>query len=134
MKSNEFDHTPRTEMRPPKILPWLARSAGLTMGQAESIWHAAVRDTQAKSLQPDGTSGYWRDLLCSLRAGIARAANKWSTRRHDRDFEARRPIAFDLFEVQRQITHAALAPWTEFLENYALRWSRQYPGRPSTRG
>jgi len=122
-------------VRPPKILPWLARSAGLTMSQAESIWREAVRDTQAKSREPAGTSGFWRDLLCNVKARIAKAASKWRSRRPTScDAEARKPMAFDLFEVQRRITYAALAPWTEFLENYTICWSRRREGRRSTRG
>jgi hypothetical protein len=121
-------------VRPPKILPWLARSAGLTMGQAESIWRAAVRNAQATSPQAEGTSGYWRDLLLNVKAGIARAGDKWSTRRQDRDFEAPKPVAFNLFEMHRQLVQAALAPWTAFLELYMLGWSKRCQDCRSTRG
>lgn len=120
--------------RPPKILPWLARSAGLNMGQGESLWRAALRDTTATSAQPEGRSAYWRDLLGNLRTGIARASDKWSTRRIDHNVEARTVTAFDPFEVQRQIAEAALAPWTEFLRHCARSWSSRDYGSSCTRG
>jgi hypothetical protein len=132
MTGNELHPARRTLVRPPKILPWLARSAGLTMGQAESIWRAAVRNAHATSPQAEGSSGYWRDLLSSAKAGIARAGDKWSTRRQDRDFEAPKPVAFNLFEMQQQLAQAALAAWTAFLETYMLGWPRRRQNCRST--
>ena len=35
-------------MRPPKILPWLARQAGLPLHEAERIWRETVADLDAR--------------------------------------------------------------------------------------
>lgn len=46
-------------MNTPKILPWLARKAGIGEARAEELWHDAIRYATLKTGWV-GTSEYWR--------------------------------------------------------------------------
>jgi hypothetical protein len=45
-------------MRTPKLLPWYARKAGVSLDRAESLWRKAVREATAETGWV-GNSEYW---------------------------------------------------------------------------
>lgn len=49
-------------MKTPKILPWIARKAGMSNERVETMWHEAVRHA---ALQSDriGNSEYYRTMM-----------------------------------------------------------------------
>ncbi|OHC65886.1 MAG: hypothetical protein A2045_13795 [Rhodocyclales bacterium GWA2_65_20] len=56
--------------RPPKILPWLARKAGITEHRAEILWHAAQRYATRHGGET-ATPAYWRAAMDRLLELIA---------------------------------------------------------------
>ncbi len=49
-------------MKSPKILPWYARKAGVSVERAEALWHKAVREATADTGWV-GTSEFWGSAL-----------------------------------------------------------------------
>ena len=60
----------------PKILPWLARKAGVPLPRAEALWHRAARfaDSIARRRTPVWSKLAIDHLLTSLRAESAQRA------------------------------------------------------------
>jgi hypothetical protein len=58
--------------RPPKILPWLARQAGIPIELAEAFWIEAV--TEAGRRRVRGSSDYWKVATDRLLEKIAAEA------------------------------------------------------------
>ena len=56
--------------RTPKILPWLARKAGIAERRTETLWHAAQRYAAAHSGETE-TSAYWKMAMDRLLELIA---------------------------------------------------------------
>lgn len=59
----------RTHPKTPKILPWLARKAGISTSRAAELWHDAERWAERRASV--GTSGYYKlavDRLLELAA------------------------------------------------------------------
>lgn len=55
---------------PPKILPWLAKKAGITERRAEVLWHAAQRHAVLRTGESD-TPAYWKATMDRLLELIA---------------------------------------------------------------
>ena len=53
-------------MRAPKLLPWLARKAGVSMPRAEELWRESVRYAYAHAGKAD-KSEYWKTANERLR-------------------------------------------------------------------
>lgn len=51
--------TAHANNRPPKILPWLAKKAGISDHRAEILWHAAQRFAALHSGETE-TPAYWK--------------------------------------------------------------------------
>lgn len=49
-------------MKPPKILPWIARQAGVPEARAEELWAEAIRHATERTAWV-GTSDYWKAAL-----------------------------------------------------------------------
>lgn len=60
-------------MKTPKILPWLARKAGISDVRAEELWTKALRHATAKTGWV-GTSEYWRTAVDKVIELIEREA------------------------------------------------------------
>ncbi|MDK9723521.1 MAG: hypothetical protein OEL88_01440 [Sterolibacteriaceae bacterium MAG5] len=56
--------------KPPKILPWLARKAGITERRAEVLWHAAQRHAALRTGENE-TPAYWKASMDRLLELIA---------------------------------------------------------------
>jgi hypothetical protein len=57
-------------MRPPKILPWLARQASLPLDQAEAIWRASLADSHIDAAHGPVKSAQWEQLIALVRSRI----------------------------------------------------------------
>lgn len=57
----------------PKILPWLARKAGISDRRAEALWRAAMRHADARC-QEGPSPAYWRIAMDRLTELIAAEA------------------------------------------------------------
>ena len=64
MKTKAFDD------RPPKILPWLAKKAGISGHRAEILWHASQRYA-ALHTGETATPAYWKTSMDRLLELIA---------------------------------------------------------------
>jgi hypothetical protein len=51
--------------RPPKILPWLARKAGIADRRAEILWHSAQRYAAVHTGETE-TPAYWKTAMDRL--------------------------------------------------------------------
>ncbi len=61
-----------TNARRPKMLPWLAKKAGITEHRADVLWHAALR--HAARVAKADTSDYWKAAMDRLLELIAAEA------------------------------------------------------------
>ena len=50
-------------MRPPKILPWLARRARLPLDRAEALCHTSVKEFEAHQAGRIGDPAHWPRLM-----------------------------------------------------------------------
>ena len=57
-------------IRTPKILPWLARRAGVPIDRAEALWQDAVRETDRAGIAAE-SSDYWKATVNRLMAKLA---------------------------------------------------------------
>lgn len=57
-------------MRPPKILPWLARQAHLPLDHVEAIWRTSVRECDARNPRLIRDSAHWQRLMSIVRQRI----------------------------------------------------------------
>jgi hypothetical protein len=55
--------------RPPKILPWLARKAGIPVELAEALWRQATQEAGHRHAR--GSSAYWKMSTDGLLEKIA---------------------------------------------------------------
>lgn len=63
-----------TENRPsPKLLPWLARKAGIDEDRAAACWQAACREADRR-LGPQPTAEYWKLAMDECVARVAAEA------------------------------------------------------------
>lgn len=56
--------------KPPKLLPWLAKKAGIAERRAEVLWHAAQRHAALRTGESD-TPAYWKATMDRLLELIA---------------------------------------------------------------
>ena len=65
-----------TEMRErhPKILPWVARRAGVSGDKAEVLWMEALRDASDNKGAAAQSSEYWEMAVNHLHASLAHRA------------------------------------------------------------
>ncbi len=56
--------------RPPKMLPWLARQAGISDERAAALWAEALF-CASRSGVPENSDAYWRKAVDGLRRRIA---------------------------------------------------------------
>ena len=61
-------------MRPPKILPWLARQAHLPLDQGEASWHASVADSHIDAAHGPVESAHWEQLMALVHSRLSMAA------------------------------------------------------------
>ena len=61
-------------MKSPKMLPWLARKAGISDARAEELWAEAIRHATEKTGWV-GTSEYWKAAVARLLELVAAEAD-----------------------------------------------------------
>jgi len=64
---------PNTHGKAPKLLPWLARKAGVAEHRAETLWHAAQRYAALHTGETE-TPAYWKAAMDRLLELIAAEA------------------------------------------------------------
>lgn len=97
---------------PPKILPWLARKAGIADRRAEVLWHAAQRYAAHRCGETD-TPAYWQAAMDRLLELVAAE----SLREDAASFGLRRWA-----RLQARSWQAPLALWDAVALNAARGW------------
>ncbi len=87
-------------VRSPKLLPWLARKAGIRPERAEVLWQRACREAARQA--PEGSSAYFKHAVDSLIAAVAE-----ETLRADAASLGWRP----LLRAQQRLWGATLQLW-----------------------
>ncbi|MGE5467182.1 MAG: hypothetical protein ACM3Y9_07150 [Ignavibacteria bacterium] len=101
-----------TTTRLPKILPWLAKKAGITDHRAEILWRAAQRHAAFATGETD-TPAYWKEAMDRLLELIAAEA----LREDAASFGFRR-----LSRLQAKAVEAPMALFDALALNVARSW------------
>lgn len=100
-------------MKTPKLLPWYARKAGVTIERATVLWHQAVREATAATGWV-GNSEYWGEAMSAFQRLLE---NERAT------FCA--PRVTPIVRCQNRIWRLPLTAMEDMFSVFSANWQRQ---------
>ena len=103
-------------MKSPKILPWLARKAGISDARTEALWHKAVRHATLTTGWVN-TPEYWRVAMDKLLQLVEAEGNKVC-----------RPRFTPIVRAQHDLGDLQITAWEGMMRAANEAWSRMVVG------
>lgn len=103
-------------MKSPKILPWLARKAGISDARTEALWHKAVRHATLTTEWVNSPE-YWRVAMEKLEELVEAEGN-----------QVCRPRFTPIVRAQHDLGDLQITAWEGMMRAANEAWSRMVVG------
>lgn len=103
-------------MNSPKLLPWYARKAGVSLERAEALWRKAVREATAETGWV-GTPEYWGAAEERFRSLLERESASLCAPRVTPLLRKQNRLWSMPFHAMEDVALATARNWQQFLQN-----------------